>query len=115
MELIDRKAFVDKYLKYLDNGLVCKNVATEICESHGTCVECIIDTIPLIDAVPVVRGHWEDCELIDGKDLVALGYKRCSICHDVGFLNEDAYGYWNGQTLTDFCPNCGADMKEVKE
>lgn len=61
---------------------------------------------------PVLHGHWEECDSTDVKDAVALGYKRCSICHDLGFITKDSYGYWISQTLTDYCPSCGAKMDE---
>ena len=58
-----------------------------------------IEALPAADVRPVVRGRWiEDWE---------TGCSECSACHDT-FLWEDYKGVaeWN------FCPNCGADMKE---
>lgn len=112
MRLIDADALIEwareDMQMHIDEYQERKSIEQE--KKRFLAIKNAVDKAPTIDAVPVVRGHWEDCELVDGKDLVALGYKRCSICHDVGFLNEDAYGYWNGQTLTDFCPTCGAKM-----
>lgn len=67
-----------------------------------------IDEQPTIDAAPIVRAHWEDCDLTDGKDMVAGGYKRCSNCHGFGFIHENWYGDLTDQCLTDYCPDCGA-------
>lgn len=58
-----------------------------------------VKSIPTADVVPVVRGKWkEDWE---------TGCSECSACHDT-FLWEDFKGVadWN------FCPNCGAYMRE---
>ena len=57
----------------------------ESCVVHATTV----------DAVPVVHGHWEKAD--------GLGYYRCSNCRTV----DDKY------YQPDYCPNCGADMREV--
>lgn len=62
----------------------------------------IIDTleaIPAADVCPVVRGKWkEDWE---------TGCSECSACGE-SYLWEDydGVGEWN------YCPNCGADMRE---
>lgn len=63
----------------------------------------------------VKHAHWEDCDLTDGKDMVASGYKRCSNCHGLGFIRENWYGDLTDQCLTDYCPDCGAKMDEVSE
>ena len=52
-----------------------------------------IDTIPAADVRPVVRGEWE---LVD--DVLWL----CSKCH-----------YAHGRS--NFCPNCGADMRNADD
>ena len=59
----------------------------------------IIDTleaIPAADVRPVVRGKWDD----DG-----YGWVRCSIC-------RGAIAVARGGNKFNFCPNCGADMRE---
>lgn len=73
-----------------------------------------VDEIPVIDAAPVVHGEW-----VDGV---------CSVCKTEAFStswDEAVYDYdWEEnpcfshieshieQHLTDFCPNCGADMRK---
>lgn len=55
-----------------------------------------LEYVPVADVRPVVRGKW-----IDGK---------CDQC------GEHA-PYWcmaSTYHTTNFCPNCGADMREVK-
>ena len=64
--------------------------------------KCLIETkrlqdIPVVDAVEVVHGRWEQAEY--------HGFLRCSKCKDVYI--DDTWvedGKWN------FCPNCGAKV-----
>ena len=59
-----------------------------------------IQEIPPADVRPVVRGKWKH----DGSD-----WKNRFICDQCGykwfFEAEEAH----------FCPNCGADMRPIKE
>ena len=59
----------------------------------------VINDMPTVDAVEVVHGHWiyEPVEFTYEKDI------KCSIC---GSYVEYA---------TNYCPNCGADMRERKD
>ena len=52
-----------------------------------------LNTIPVVDAVPVVHGRWKLVAWHRGLKVV-----ECSICI------KRAYG------ATDYCPNCGAKM-----
>ena len=56
-----------------------------------------IDDATEADVRPVVRGEWIICS--DGY------YPYCSVCK-----NEP-----QGMVMTDFCPNCGADMRGEQE
>ena len=58
----------------------------------------LIAEAPAVDAVPVRRGRWER------QELAPTSYLFCSEC---GFPKKR--GTWN------FCPNCGADMREVEK
>ena len=49
-----------------------------------------LSSIPPADVRPVVRGRWEDC---------SSGW-MCSMCA------------WTQIRESNFCPNCGADMRE---
>ena len=64
-----------------------------------------LEAIPAADVRSVVRGHWVR------KDSIAHGCVMrvclCSACKRNALINED--GFWE---LSDFCPNCGADMRE---
>lgn len=61
-----------------------------------------VKTFPAADVRPVKRAHWkEDWE---------MGCSKCSECGE-GFLWED----FNGVAEWNFCPNCGADMRQKEE
>ena len=65
-------------------------------------VEKLIDAQRTVDAVPVVHGRWiwnEECECWS-----------CSVC-EASALND----YRGNSTASDYCPNCGADMRERKD
>lgn len=70
-----------------------------------------IDACPIADVAEIRCGEWIPCELKDGRDMVNLGYLKCSQCGDFGFLSENNWGDWTGQTVTQYCPTCGAKMK----
>lgn len=57
-----------------------------------------IDSLPTIEAVPLVHGEWI-------LHHIGAGHMwECSVCHK----RPDIYITNN----TNFCPNCGAKMKE---
>ena len=55
-----------------------------------------LSAIPAADVLEVKRGKWDD----DG-----YGWVRCSIC-------RGAIAVARGGNRFNFCPNCGADMRE---
>ena len=57
-----------------------------------------IKTIPAADVRPVVRGKWS----IVYDDFMKSNYTTCSCCGKEYF----------GANGFNFCPNCGADMRE---
>ena len=66
-----------------------------------------IRAIPAADVRPVVRGKW-----IDMGDFIS-----CSMCNATR-LKEFESDYGKAKRLdarTNFCPNCGADMREENE
>ena len=74
-----------------------KNIITVQTKEYGSIEVIPVDTITdieLADAKPVKRGEW-------GKR--AYNRVQCSYC---GKCEDIA---------TDFCPNCGADMREPTE
>jgi len=59
-------------------------------------VSCAIAEIPAADVRPVVRGKWKR---VDPRSTVVTF--RCSECNYYAHVNA-----------TNFCPNCGADMRD---
>ena len=62
----------------------------------------IIEAIPAADVRSVVRGKWIDEPITGGRRSTVR--RICSIC-----------GINNNNRKSNFCPNCGADMREVSE
>lgn len=56
----------------------------------------IIKYAPTADVVEVKRGEWKR----KGQDIY------CSVCG-----NESAYNPFGASKFSDYCPNCGADMR----
>lgn len=67
-------------------------------------IEKAIQDIPPADVLPVVRARWED----ETGYIFNLFAQRvyCPACK--------SYAYFCPITLKNFCPNCGADMREAK-
>lgn len=65
-----------------------------------------LNAIPAADVRPVVKASWKKDNSYPGSGLMNL---RCSVCGGFG-------GTWKDNTLPsmlyNFCPNCGADMRE---
>ena len=62
-----------------------------------------VKALPPADVRPVVRGRWEPSEKFKG-------YVSCSICHDCYVELE-----WVTKMKWNYCPHCGADMREDDE
>ena len=69
------------------------------CVPYNRATAKAIESIPAADVRPVVRGKWT---LFGRRGIYGVMYE-CSACH----------AKYDG--LTNFCPNCGADMREEGE
>lgn len=68
----------------------------------------IIQKIPTVDAVPVVRGEW-----IEENTRPRSGVFYCSSCHRTCYdLQPTRLKGWTKRCRYAFCPNCGADMRK---
>lgn len=65
-----------------------------------------VKSIPAADVRPVVRGKWlnDFC----GKGRFSKRIVQCSLCGN--FLDLDGVNAGRGDA--NYCPNCGADMRE---
>ncbi len=63
-----------------------------------------VENAPAADVRPVVRGHWITEEEAEAKGNYLL-QDACSVCGHCDWDNTESK-YFN------FCPNCGADMRE---
>ena len=66
----------------------------------------LIEAATAVDAVPVVHGRWvlEEMTFDVGGDPMF----PCSECKTLSYAHADGRMY-------NYCPNCGADMRERKE
>lgn len=104
-----------KYIK-LQAAKAVASVIAEDKYNHRQ-VEAAMDSIPVEDVRPVVRGYWKPVREseISGYDPALSGQDPiymhlCSNCGIESYLDE------NGEELlTAFCPMCGADMREVQD
>ena len=96
-EYIEREAAITKIR---EEGVYGSGYSNE--EREDNVVD-MIESIPAADVRPVVRGHIEEDENT---------YLYCSECNcDITLA---AYETPNGNLILrpNFCPNCGADMRE---
>ena len=97
--LIDANALMEQ-LKEEHDYLMCDpNASSKIKWWEAVCfgrVRKVIEKTPTVAAVEVVHGRWEGIEF----DM----FYKCSNC---GLIVE--------HELSNYCPNCGADMRERKE
>ena len=70
----------------------------------------VVDQMPTVDAVEVVHGVWED----EYGGAFSNPRYRCSVCKEKALFRheQNSLGSWESvQTLTDYCPYCGADLR----
>ena len=63
-----------------------------------------LDEVPAADVRPVVRARWED----------ETGYIFSVLAQRVYCPACKSYAYFYPQKTKNFCPNCGADMREMQ-
>ena len=67
----------------------------------------VIESIPPVDAVPVVHARWKPLQedVYWGNSLKRM---YCDVCNNQAIFDSQRRKF----ILTCFCPNCGAKMKE---
>ena len=63
----------------------------------------LIDELPTADVRPVVRGKWNRTDAYPHR-------LYCSVCYKTYLKNDELLERW--EFPLNFCPNCGADMRE---
>ncbi len=81
--------------RYIDADLLQEDFKAD----HGGKRSLMIDTQPTADVRKNIRGEWKDFRG-NKVDVMKWVDCRCSVC---GNYSDRA---------TDFCPNCGADMRD---
>lgn len=100
--LIDKYDFID----WLDVGHL--RHPSELCYSELDVVN-MIEHFPTVDAVPVVHGKWM---LLDDCSNAGV---YCSVCHKKVWKEDYAWCNRKNRLRSNYCPNCGADMREEQE
>lgn len=110
----------DAVLEMLEESHIISNG-----EYAGYCTEDIdICDIPSADVQPIKHGHWVKkhrhrggYRQVTGKK--PMSYETHTITIDERYEIDDLYcsecGKLNESVFTNFCPNCGADMRESIE
>ncbi len=103
----------DKLIELIDDDIASldfMNMAMsregyDVCLCTLRMVKQYIKALPTVE--PEKHGRWIVCDdlykTIDGR--VFDGYRECSVCGEM-------YPYFPEHN---YCPNCGADMREVSE
>lgn len=78
-------------------------------EHDGVTLQSIIDKMPTIKLEPRKKGKWIKIPEFCGDDVSGFidNHFSCSECKKEAEINS-----WGFYILSNFCPNCGADMRE---
>lgn len=106
-DYISREAAFDALAPFCKTCRFSVNDKNCICCPHGH-TRIKLNTIAAADVRPVVRAEWERPKGSTPRSWIFV----CSKCGDRAYFPVPKYfpkgcGY-------SFCPNCGADMREVK-
>ena len=83
-----------------------KDPLFDLVERYG--ITGVIESIPAADVRPVKRGRWiQTTQPMGWRDEDCA---ECSVCGEDFVLDELAMEDFTN--LMNFCPNCGADMRE---
>lgn len=104
-DLISRSALIKRIRDYADE-VGCVRGEYELANGILKAIS-VVEDAPTVEAKPVVHGYWIEN---------TAGYYVCSNCRQLA--KGDMTGCFKDrkfrQERTDFCPNCGADMRGEK-
>ena len=93
--------------KYIEVETAIENAISQMRVSKSeVCMRERLLNMPAADVRPVVRGEWiwkKSCEVV------------CSKCNDLMAIVGNTEDLITVKSYHNFCPNCGADMRERKE
>lgn len=111
MELISKEAAVYRMKEAAEypHNAVSKNSREALKKAEE-----ILESMPTIEAEPVVHAHWEEVDDF---------WSRCSNCKELvqcglsgGQMDRELEAFKKGETLFwGWCPHCRAKMDEVEE
>ena len=93
-EYIEREAFLDA----IERMKPYHQDADDIAE--------MLQNFPAADVRPVVRGKWNRTDAYPHR-------LYCSVCYKTYLKNDELLERW--EFPLNFCPNCGADMREEQD
>ena len=112
-ELIDRQAALEVVMRYCpDDDGSCSKAGHDIREMLDE-----IEALPTIEP-EVMHGHWIAVSSFDacgGDEEVwmahgnPIAYHYCSECKNEAYANEEGK-----EILSDYCPFCGADLRDIE-
>ncbi len=102
-EYIEREAILEK-IEQMQDGL---NALMTRGEWNG--LQAAVDAVlcvPAADVAPVVYGHW-----ISLTECANAGV-YCSVCNKKVYKEDYAWSNKRIKMRSNYCPNCGANMKD---
>lgn len=91
--------------EYIEREAVNALIEAECSPKVAAFLNRAIDNIPAADVRPVRRGWW-----VGTHDGFYYSYS-CSECGYEALYKENT----KDQVCSEFCPNCGADMREIDD
>lgn len=92
--------------EYIEKAELMKKLCFETAEWYYSPTIKTIKEFPAADVQPVKRGKWVN-ECIE--DDMKVWWAGCSAC------GEDTHSRYGKVSAYRFCPNCGADMRDVPD
>ncbi len=90
--------------EYIDRASLINNLITFAPEHYTSLLNDLILKEPDADVVERKKGKWiaDEWDADDDRECI------CSRCREQGLAKPGRYDVY----LSNFCPNCGADMRE---
>lgn len=108
-EYVEREALLKDFRTFM-----AERFDKEKCVSAENCKDCerkclwhrVVAKAPTADVEPVVHGHW-----ISLTECANAGV-YCSVCNKKVYKEDYAWSNKRIKMRSNYCPNCGANMKD---